>query len=114
MRISDWSSDVCSSDLKSHGDGPTLADILELGAARRSFACRRRGRRQDRRRRRPAAAPDGRRRDAGAYPLRSAPPAVDRERTSVLEGRVVSVSVGLCGGRIIKYKQNIYNTNTEK
>src|SRR3546814_9341652 len=30
MRISDWSSDVCSSDLLQHIDGITLQDLLDI------------------------------------------------------------------------------------
>src|SRR3546814_10143426 len=39
MRISDWSSDVCSSDLRGHGRGetnPRRADLLRVGADARA------------------------------------------------------------------------------
>src|SRR3546814_6088323 len=38
MRISDWSSDVCSSDLlNTHGTSTPLGDIVELEAVREAF-----------------------------------------------------------------------------
>src|SRR3546814_18162791 len=75
MRISDWSSDVCSSDLREH----------ELTAAQRDVAGDVRGQHVGR-------ELDPREAD------------VQRDRKSVVEGKSVSVSVDLGGRRIMKQK----------
>src|SRR3546814_14084592 len=107
MRISDWSSDVCSSDL----GGPWSA---------RTVCGRRRGRRSPRRRgcrdrrfagdRVQISARMRRREEWGArsaehHPGRS----IVRDRKSVVEGKSVSVRVDLGGRRIIQKKTNTNN-----
>src|SRR3546814_7696650 len=85
MRISDWSSDVCSSDLDCLGRGRlflagTVADVREREGARavKGHALARR---------------------AGSF-ARLRP-----DRKSVVEGKSVSVRVDLGGRRIIKKKK---------
>src|SRR3546814_14989873 len=85
MRISDWSSDVCSSDL------------LDIGAGRMKRPCRclhvsHDGARLDRERRAEQEQP-GHRRNLD-----------DPDRKSVVSGQSVSVRVDLGGRRIIKKK----------
>src|SRR3546814_13933487 len=112
MRISDWSSDVCSSDLIPGPERGTAA--RDAGKGR--FACRGggggrpdrgvslHGRSIRRARRSPHAA--GRRR-AGAARVPDAARRVVawRDRKSVGEGKRVSVRVDLGGRRIIKKKK---------
>src|SRR3546814_12095432 len=100
MRISDWSSDVCSSDLR-----------------RRIAGDRIRGRRQQLQRRAPAQFPVvERRRVADARELfgqscaESAGIAAPADRKSVVKGKRVSVRVDLGGRRILKKKHNDYTT----
>src|SRR3546814_16213850 len=101
MRISDWSSDVCSSDLELHSTSPNgvQGSLARLRARRGhvvatvrgerigSFGCVRRGT--------PRAAPL-----KGGVVLRSS-----RDRKSVVEGKSVSVRVDLGGRSIIKKKK---------
>src|SRR3546814_18271630 len=84
MRISDWSSDVCSSDLRASG-------LLEGRVAR---------------------VPEGRRRGpADLHPgLAGGEPGADRK--SVVSGTSVSVRVDLGGRRIIKTKKHHQITHT--
>src|SRR3546814_19375239 len=102
MRISDWSSDVCSSDLHRHdalrplagGDVGTERQLRHGGAG----FCR-------------EAEPQGR---AGmpvpdldrldAVPVRALARLEQEDRKSVVEGKRVSVRVELGGRRIIKKK----------
>src|SRR3546814_12770815 len=91
MRISDWSSDVCSSDLPvMFYNGATADARWRIGWI--SFS------------------PDfsyvtG----GGLEPLLMPPPAKERtDRKSVVEGKSVSVRVDLGGRRIIKKKKNIH------
>src|SRR3546814_13139689 len=113
MRISDWSSDVCSSDLRCAGgdaDGP--------GRRRRD----RQGRaavetdRQFRKWRRPyrseGRARQGHRRDQ--HPRCAHRGYGRQDRKSVVEGKSVSVRLDLGGRRIIKQKTTIEKATTEK
>src|SRR3546814_18244227 len=110
MRISDWSSDVCSSDLAAAPppEGSRRGPLTR--AERQPAQADRRYRRQGHRH---AELP---RRRHHRVPLREwrillhrdeHPPAGDRK--SVVEGESVSVRVDLGGRRIIKKKNN--NTN---
>src|SRR3546814_14626953 len=104
MRISDWSSDVCSSDL----DAKDLYLGLRRGVAdhqRRGFGARRREtrRRADRAYRLYGGADRRRCRKAGARQIHE--PGGDRK--SVVSGKSVSRRLDLGGRRIIK-KQNKY------
>src|SRR3546814_20378484 len=98
MRISDWSSDVCSSDLPDRG---------AEGARRRRGRAQGRGRRGVRQRQRRDDLPRGIEARGGALP-------VDLERKSVVKGNSVSVSVDIGGRRIMK-SNNVQRqiTNTE-
>src|SRR3546814_16498277 len=95
MRISDRSSDVCSSDLLVHHGGPRLSQPpLAAGAAD------------------VAADPcDGgvRREAAGFGPDHPPERPARRDRKSVVEGKSVSVRVDLGGRRISKKKQQRQN-----
>src|SRR3546814_15663536 len=105
MRISDWSSDVCSSDLKDAGVDAAVDRIarrIELGRQRRQTA------RQ--------AAPKARqavidadlkdRRMIGTIGKAAGVNGV-ADRKSVVSGKSVSVRVDLGGSRIIKKKKLI-------
>src|SRR3546814_14036413 len=94
MRISDWSSDVCSSDLR-----PDRADLGALGPAGPGGRRGQRGRAALclRRRAAVAAQPD--------LDLREPADAL-ADRKSVVSGKSVSVRVDLGGRRIIKNKNN--------
>src|SRR3546814_14557889 len=97
MRISDWSSDVCSSDLQSRAVAHQaferfLHQPLALGVERRGRFVEQQDRRitqQRARDRDPLALPD---------------------RKSVEEGKSVSVRVDLGGRRILKKKRQIILT----
>src|SRR3546814_5146220 len=92
MRISDWSSDVCSSDLRGSGAvamGAVVAAAAGVRGARRDLA---------RAVRSFAAAGD-----AGPAPARPA----RGDRKSVAQGKRVSVRVDLGGRRSIKKIQQI-------
>src|SRR3546814_20495787 len=106
MRISDWSSDVCSSDLPHH-PGAHASRLLRLRALRCRARLRLRGY---------LALPEllrrfgtGRRLIAG-HAVGATAFEQGRDRTSVVEGKRVSVRLDLGGRRIIKKKQNINNT----
>src|SRR3546814_14959112 len=93
MRISDWSSDVCSSDLTDPGTR------LRKAAAPRRYHCR-------------PPCPQRPRRGAGdtgnGWPRwQGSLFDPDRDRKSVVEGKSVSVRVDLGGRRIIKKKIKI-------
>src|SRR3546814_13257813 len=94
MRISDWSSDVCSSDLFAQffalGFGNTVAKDLYGALLRRDLA---RGGAQQRSLARPGAAHHGN--------------DLAPDRKSVVWGKSVSVRVDLGGRRIIKKKHTI-------
>src|SRR3546814_18792659 len=103
MRISDWSSDVCSSDLEGHDvDLPAVGHLHLFQLSRvlhdraviddGAVAERERGVRADDRRPVDPADPD---RDHDL-----------RDRKSVVYGKSVSVRVDLGGSRIIKKKKN--------
>src|SRR3546814_6844546 len=96
MRISDWSSDVCSSDLRlpaDHAtdtppDDPPAPAVPSQGAPDGTPVAQK-----------PATGPvAGRRRPGGA--------GVAGDRKSVVEGKRVSVRVDLGGRRVIKKKTN--------
>src|SRR3546814_19292913 len=92
MRISDWSSDVCSSDLDRRGAWPLRRrDPAALHAAQRDGRPRR-----GRRRRLPADPQPG------------------RDRKSVVWGKSVSVRVALGGRRSITNKKLTITTHTNK
>src|SRR3546814_16213953 len=93
MRISDWSSDVCSSDL-SRAPAPGRGQRRPSPPDRRwpsTGTARTAGR-------------GGRRRGSRGSRARAR-----RDRKSVVEGKSVSVRVDLGGRRIIKKKKNINN-----
>src|SRR3546814_18279281 len=103
MRISDWSSDVCSSDLEDEGSEATASDLVRLTGVDKAGVSR-------------ALASLGRR---GL--VSSATPATDArrvavsltrkgDRKSVVEGKSVSVRVDLGGRRIIKKKKKTKKT----
>src|SRR3546814_18576639 len=109
MRISDWSSDVCSSDLPDRGHRGTFSGAMSTTICRvRSMACRKRGLLRGRR----VAAPQEsaerhQRRDAVAEDLEGGE---QRDRKSVVKGKRVSVRVDLGGRRLMKKKKK----NNEK
>src|SRR3546814_16845257 len=84
MRISDWSSDVCSSDLARVHDVVGIQRLLTLPHHRQGIA---------------VLGPEEAHL-AGADPVLAGA----GERKSVVEGRSVSVRVGISGCRIIKTK----------
>src|SRR3546814_15318991 len=98
MRISDWSSDVCSSDLREAGSALITFQLGNVDAVRRKAAHRlvKRG---------------GyilHFKKKGGHRRSIDPPAIGRfrqDRKSVGEGKSVSVSVDLGGRRIHKKKQ---------
>src|SRR3546814_18643439 len=98
MRIRDWSSDVCSSDLGEvqEGVGPDELRVVDAAGARRHA---------DRRvRRRAAERHDVRVGDDVAVRL-------EEDRKSVGSGKRVSVRVDLGGRRLITKKNNTQNTD---
>src|SRR3546814_19378609 len=104
MRISDWSSDVCSSDLSRRGHGEeraARAQDCRAPAVRSSL--RRHHRRDHRRQPQPQAGTDRR---STATAGRSA------DRKSVVWGKSVSVRVELGGRRIIKKKTKTKQRHT--
>src|SRR3546814_4641808 len=100
MRISDWSSDVCSSDLRQHRVGARLR--VHVDRARRHA-------RQSRRHR--EAEPHRARELVEEFPFlddvraRRRIEQCGRDRKSVVQGKSVSVRVDLGGLRIIKKKK---------
>src|SRR3546814_19216107 len=96
MRISDWSSDLCSSDLRFH-----------LRPAREP-----RNRRQQLRDR--GASRDHLLREPRPDPFLSRDHAARRDRKSVVLGKRASVRVDLGGRRIITKTKNKYNQATHK
>src|SRR3546814_15120005 len=101
MRISDWSSDVCSSDLIAAGrlagkhDARRREAEIEHGLVRAFAIVERRGETVERRQ--PIIRTEADRVEFTAQP----------DRQSVVEGEGVSVSVDLGGRRSIKKKINI-------
>src|SRR3546814_16299971 len=109
MRISDWSSDVCSSDLGSN---------TEPGCTQRSPAKRARKRSRRWVQRMVKASPRLTCFIGGGirtYPTRLAslfsPSVVSADRKSVVSGKSVSVRVDLGGSRIIKKKKQRITQN---
>src|SRR3546814_12375082 len=105
MRISDWSSDVCSSDLLLRATGGvgavawTVRHPLRVPAIRR--VPRRTGGLPDADRHRGLAT-------GGPRPDERPGPNGGADRKSVGEGKSVSVRVDLGGRRILKKKHTIY------
>src|SRR3546814_20484024 len=101
MRISDWSSDVCSSDLRVH-DRPAqivveLARELKQSKKRKDEIQKEQAENQKKN--------DKRREKLAALGL---PDTGEKDRKSVVSGKSVSVRVDLGGRRIIKKKKNIH------
>src|SRR3546814_18225064 len=94
MRISDWSSDVCSSDLQGRRRAVGLAQILHQ---HQRSPIRRRGQQRH----------DNNRQESHWRAEHAGRNGLDRK--SVVEGKSVSVRVDLGGRRIIKKKNNITN-----
>src|SRR3546814_14114136 len=96
MRISDWSSDVCSSDLAADRRGADVAGMGKAGHLARHGA----------------QAETGVGRIIGGLE----PPVVEAEadRKSVVEGKSVSVRVDLGGRRIIKKQTTTYTSRTHR
>src|SRR3546814_15614864 len=114
MRISDWSSDVCSSDLGRDQDRRPLAGA-QVAEAREQVADHddllldggaRRGQDQDRDRPPLLGEVGGADADADAEGA-----AGEEDRKSVVWGKSVSVRVDLGGRRIIKKKKKKKNNN---
>src|SRR3546814_16292648 len=104
MRISDWSSDVCSSDLGSASARPTKREI-DAGLAQPWVMIRFQ--------RQHAVMVQPRRstpHDHVAVRQRHALRAVRADRKSVVSGKGVSVRVDLRGRRILKKKKNTKHT----
>src|SRR3546814_19749412 len=109
MRISDWSSDVCSSDLTR---GIALGRALEQPQADRPLEqkSRRRGDRHDQQREKRQAPAFGH----SSSPTRFFHPATGKgDRKSVVSGKSVSVRVDLGGRRIIQ-KNTHYITSASR
>src|SRR3546814_17821289 len=98
MRISDWSSDVCSSDLEAHRIGQLADQFVELGGADRVEPRGRLVEEEQRGVERERACESG----ALDHPARQLGRKLDRQ--SVVSGKSVSVRVDLGGRRIIKKK----------
>src|SRR3546814_17107701 len=98
MRISDWSSDVCSSDLSPSGheelcpeSASPLWRCVSMTDRNQSY--------------RPVCRPPGTGRSICPAPFRRSPPAARSEdRKGVVSGKSVSVRVDLGGRRIITKK----------
>src|SRR3546814_16457637 len=102
MRISDWSSDVCSSDLRHARDGDVRRDI-RIDAAQCLVAHL--PARLVQRRRQGVAGADEPARSLLAGPGDAVLPPLPSDRKSAVEGRSVSVRVDLGGRSIIKKKK---------
>src|SRR3546814_12099972 len=111
MRISDWSSDVCSSDLfllHRPQQAARLVEIAVVGPTVERGEALLPGIR--------AAATVGGTISARAVPRhadeeRTIMPIVGRDRKRVGQGKSVSVRVALGGGRIVKKKKNKHQRN---
>src|SRR3546814_18553017 len=97
MRISDWSSDVCSSDLPGYRPRPLAGVAPWLGGADRAGF----GQSARRRRRQHAARHRGRLRKAAERRESASGRLTRQDRKSVGSGKSVSVRVDLGGPRII-------------
>src|SRR3546814_6570169 len=93
MRISDWSSDVCSSDLAA------LGDLEDIGAQERKIDGDQKAEHRKCGRTAPAPQADGD--EAGEQGIHD-----HGDRKSVVEGKSVSVRVDHGGRRIIKQKND--------
>src|SRR3546814_11872552 len=112
MRISDWSSDVCSSDLRHPHRGEIALRPQDRRGAVANLAHR--GNRQLL----PDAIGPARREQpiVDAFDARKLDPAqceADIDRKSVVEGKSVSVSVAIGGRRILKKKTIISITKEQ-
>src|SRR3546814_18481384 len=97
MRISDWSSDVCSSDLGGLPEGAAELRHAERNSAAAARACRAADRE--------CQGGRSRSRCAGNGGYRQCRRQADADRQSVVEGKSVSVRVDLGGRRILKKKK---------
>src|SRR3546814_11507642 len=106
MRISDWSSDVCSSDLSSGGVGAGASVVQSRGVGERGCIIVLRGRLVASLARPQGGLPQIARSSSlvGGHPV--ADPFDQADRKSVVEGKSVSVRVDLGGRRIIKKTKN--------
>src|SRR3546814_20224351 len=99
MRISDWSSDVCSSDLMSvrprNMPGNTEVGLIWSASPLTNIAAR----------------PMAKMRAGRGVSAISRWRATSQDRKSVVKGKSVSVRVDLGGSRIIKKKRNTDNTH---
>src|SRR3546814_15013619 len=100
MRISDWSSDVCSSDLSAGKRAPARAAGQPRGPPRQPHRRRTAGPQARRRRHDGRGGGPPRRDRAVSGHLRGAA-GVGQDRTSVVEGKSVSVRVDPGGRRFI-------------
>src|SRR3546814_20729861 len=94
MRISDWSSDVCSSDLRTsifRSSNPPSKRTLRSCNTHNSLTCK----------------------GGGISPI-SSRNSVPPDRKSVVSGKSVSVRVDLGGRRIIKKKHSKYTDNNRQ
>src|SRR3546814_16520816 len=110
MRISDWSSDVCSSDLKLAGG----VAVIRVGGATEVEVKERKDCVDDAMHATRAAVEEGIVPGGGVAVLHAVKalegvtPGNDEERKSGGEGKSVSVRVELCGCRISKKKKSIH------
>src|SRR3546814_15981996 len=108
MRISDWSSDVCSSDLRNehitHGKLP-VERSEQHGTGSRAYGWRRNGGRSVATASPAMMRPEGAGADISRPMASNANHAWNSERKGVVEGKSVSVRVDLGGRRIIKQKK---------
>src|SRR3546814_15367022 len=109
MRISDWSSDVCSSDLARNGPRIKSGVTREEG---RTEECYSTSQEKSRWSPAPIRALGRGSRSRSPKPEPISPPRVDRK--SVVEGKSVSVRVDLGGRRIIKKKKHSKETSKER
>src|SRR3546814_15665678 len=91
MRISDWSSDVCSSDLPIRGSRRSTASIITRIRWATASCCGA-----------PTISPTLRKRKSASCGRRPPRDRTHTDRKSVVEGKSVSVRVDLGGRRIIK------------
>src|SRR3546814_18673612 len=102
MRISDWSSDVCSSDLIAANDLERAVNLVPIITLRQGMRVQIR----------PTQDWYIRRLEAG--PPTAVAESGKPDRKSVVSGKSVAVRVDLGGRRIIKKKKIIYNQSSKK
>src|SRR3546814_11948468 len=112
MRISDWSSDVCSSDLVYHVLHGSLSPIRHIGPSELHLANLL-----------PRLKPENNDGVKVTEVILATNPTtegeatanyISRDRKSVVSGKSVSVRVDIGGRRIIKKKKKIYTITTQK